>query len=128
MDNNTFQVVAVVSQRLIPINLRLRPLKRRLLIPAVIVMIRMLLQDPLSAQMAVVLQQLVVIKVEILKVVLFLTILALLIFLWINFTIVLRSMVYLIIFNMEQRRIWYAVAQLLMLHRLEIHFKPFQMD
>jgi hypothetical protein len=81
MDNNTFQVVAVVSQRLIPINLRLRPLKRRLLIPAVIVMIRMLLQDPLSAQMAVVLQQLVVIKVEILKVVLFLTILALLIFL-----------------------------------------------
>jgi len=44
-------------------------------------MIRMLLQDPLSAQMAVVLQQLVVIKVEILKVVLFLTILALLIFL-----------------------------------------------
>ena len=81
MDNNTFQVVAVVSQRLIPINLRLRPLKRRLLIPAFIVMIRMLLQDPLSAQMAVVLQQLVVIKVEILKVVLFLTILALLIFL-----------------------------------------------
>ena len=81
MDNNTFQVVAVVSQRLIPINLRLRPLKRRLLIPAVIVMIRMLLQDPLSAQMAVVLQQLVVIKVEILKVVLFLTILAFLIFL-----------------------------------------------
>ena len=81
MDNNTFQVVAMVSQRLIPINLRLRPLKRRLLIPAVIVMIRMLLQDPLSAQMAVVLQQLVVIKVEILKVVLFLTILALLIFL-----------------------------------------------
>ena len=81
MDNNTFQVVAVVSQRLIPINLRLRPLKRRLLISAVIVMIRMLLQDPLSAQMAVVLQQLVVIKVEILKVVLFLTILALLIFL-----------------------------------------------
>jgi hypothetical protein len=81
MDNNTFQVVAVVSQRLIPINLRLRPLKRRLLIPAVIVMIRMLLQDPLSTQMAVVLQQLVVIKVEILKVVLFLTILALLIFL-----------------------------------------------
>ena len=71
----------MVSQRLIPINLRLRPLKRRLLIPAVIVMIRMLLQDPLSAQMAVVLQQLVVIKVEILKVVLFLTILALLIFL-----------------------------------------------
>jgi len=81
MDNNTFQVVAVVSQRLIPINLRLRPLKRRLLIPAVIVMIRMLLQDPLSAQMAVVLQQLVVIEVEILKVVLFLTILTLLIFL-----------------------------------------------
>ena len=81
MDNNTFQVVAVVSQRLIPINLRLRPLKRRLLISAVIVMIRMLLQDPLSTQMAVVLQQLVVIKVEILKVVLFLTILALLIFL-----------------------------------------------
>ena len=79
MDNNTFQVVAMVSQRLIPINLRLRPLKRRLLIPAVIVMIRMLLQDPLSTQMTVVLQQLVVIKVEILKVVLFLTILALLI-------------------------------------------------
>ena len=87
-------------------------------------MILMLLKDVLGAHMTIILQQLIIGKVEILKVVL----LIILVLLLLTNLLILWPMIYLVIFNMEQTRVWYTVTQLLVLHSLEIHFEPFQMD